>query len=100
AAQVLKNLGCEAKDIRRDIESALPRGVGQRNAGFAFTPRAEKVVRFAREEACAADKAQIDPEDLLIGLLRESEGVAGQVLTYFGLDVESLREEVRKITEG
>ena len=97
--QVFKRFGCKTTDIRKEVERLLQPDIRSENRGLLYTLRAERAVRFAEEEAYADNKTQIDPEDLLIGLLREYEGVAHHVLNSLGLDVDSVRREVWAITK-
>jgi ATP-dependent Clp protease ATP-binding subunit ClpA len=94
AAEVVKDLGIDAVCIRREIEKIVQRGPGPVNmAPFPHTPRAKRVIELAIAEA-AGDSA-VDTEHLLLGLLRESEGVAGQVLLNLGVSLPQVRREVR-----
>lgn len=97
-SDVLGALGIGAAQVRQEIENLVERGpesmaVGER----PLTPRALEALEFARQEALFSCQGLIDSEHLLLGLLREPEGVAGVVLRNLGLSLEATREEVLKI---
>jgi len=98
AANVLRNLGVDLKRIRMEIEKKVPSGHEMVTVGrLPFTPRAKKVIELAFEEARALGHNYVGTEHLLLGLLRESEGVAAQVLVEQGLKLEEVREEVLRL---
>jgi Ca-activated chloride channel family protein len=89
----------ELHNLRHTVESLLQRGPDMVTMGkLPQTPRAEKVIEFAVEEARDLNHSNVDTEHLLLGLLREQEGVAAQVLTNLGLTLEDARVEVCKRT--
>jgi ATP-dependent Clp protease ATP-binding subunit ClpC len=98
AANVLRNLGVDLKRIRMEIEKLVPSGHEMVAVGrLPFTPRAKKVIELAFEEARALGHNYVGTEHLLLGLLRESEGVAARVLVEQGLKLEEVREEVLRL---
>jgi ATP-dependent Clp protease ATP-binding subunit ClpC len=95
AANVLKNLDVELRKIRLEIEKIVKPGSNVIQMGqLPFTPRAKKVLELALEEANNLGHNYIGTEHLLLGLLRENESVAAQVLLNLGLKLEDVREEV------
>ncbi|MCF6147952.1 MAG: ATP-dependent Clp protease ATP-binding subunit [Candidatus Kuenenia sp.] len=95
AANVLQNLDIELKKIRLEIEKIVQSGSDLVSVGqLPFTPRVKKVLEYAMEEARAMGHNYIGTEHLLLGLLKEQEGVAAQVLLNLGVKPEEVREEV------
>ncbi len=95
AANVLRNLDVDLDKIRREVEKIVQHGQSMPTMGnLPFTPRAKKVLEFSVEEASNLGHNYIGTEHLLLGLIRESEGVAAQVLMNLGLKLEEVREEV------
>src|SRR3989339_1293128 len=95
AANVLQNLDIELKKIRLEVEKIVQSGSDLVSVGqLPFTPRVKKVLEYAMEEARALGHNYIGTEHLLLGLLREQEGVAAQVLLNSGVKLEDVREEV------
>ncbi|MFH1731816.1 MAG: ATP-dependent Clp protease ATP-binding subunit [Planctomycetota bacterium] len=101
AANVLKALGVDLKRIRVEVERlvqsdpAASQGEQMKPAGEPrYTPRAKRVLELAMDEARALGQSYIGTEHLLLGLLREGQGVAANVLLSLGLKLESVREEV------
>ena len=95
AANVLQNLDIELKKIRLEVEKIVQSGSDLVSVGqLPFTPRVKKVLEYAMEEARALGHNYIGTEHLLLGLLREQEGVAAQVLLNLGVKLEDVREEV------
>src|SRR5512143_3395321 len=98
AATVLNNLGLDLDRIRQEVENMVSPSGGTMTIGeIPFTPRAKKVIELAFEEARALGHNYVGTEHLLLGLLRESEGVAAQVLVEQGLKLEEVREEVLRL---
>ncbi len=94
-ANVLKNLDVDIKKLRLEVEKLVKSGPDMVTMGkLPQTPRAKKVVEFAIEEARALNHNYVGTEHLLLGLLRETEGVAAQVLMNIGLKLEDVRQEV------
>ncbi len=95
AAAVLTSLGLDAESIREEVEKLVQSGPGQTiSDDIPFTPRAKKVIELAMDEARSLGHNYIGTEHLLLGLIREGDGVASQVLLNLGLDLKSVREEV------
>jgi ATP-dependent Clp protease ATP-binding subunit ClpC len=94
-ANVLKNLDVDIKKLRLEVEKLVKSGPDMVSMGkLPHTPRAKKVIEFAIEEARSLNHNYIGTEHLLLGLLRETEGVAAQVLMNLGLKLEDVRQEV------
>src|ERR1700748_3799642 len=95
AANVLKNLDVDLRKIRNEVEKIVQAGPDMVTMGkLPQTPRAKKVIEYAIEEARNLNHNYVGTEHLLLGLLREQEGVAAQVLMNLGLKLEDVREEV------
>ncbi|HEV3162400.1 MAG TPA: ATP-dependent Clp protease ATP-binding subunit [Isosphaeraceae bacterium] len=95
AANVLKNLDVDLRKIRTEVEKIVQAGPDMVTMGkLPQTPRAKKVIEYAIEEARNLNHNYVGTEHLLLGLLREQEGVAAQVLMNLGLKLEEVREEV------
>jgi ATP-dependent Clp protease ATP-binding subunit ClpC len=95
AANVLKNLDVDLRKIRLEVEKIVQSGPDMVTMGkLPQTPRAKKVIEYAIEEARQLNHNYVGTEHLLLGLLREQEGVAAQVLMNLGLKLEEVREEV------
>src|SRR5437660_4431991 len=95
AANVLKNLDVDLRKIRLEVEKILQAGPDMVTMGkLPQTPRAKKVIEYSIEEARNLNHNYVGTEHLLLGLLREQEGVAAQVLMNLGLKLEDVREEV------
>jgi len=94
-ATVLKNLDIDIKKLRIEIEKQVPNGPDMVTMGkLPQTPRAKKVIEYAIEEARSLNHNYVGTEHILLGLLRESEGIAAQVLMNLGLKLEDVRQEV------
>src|ERR1051325_8238038 len=95
AANVLKNLDIDLRKIRLEVEKLVQSGPDMVTLGkLPQTPRAKKVIEYSIEEARNLNHNYVGTEHLLLGLLREQEGVAAQVLMNLGLKLEDVREEV------
>src|SRR3954471_2513947 len=97
AANVLKNLDIDLRKIRLEVEKIVQTGPGSEMVTMGKlpqTPRAKKVIEYSIEEARNLNHNYVGTEHLLLGLLREQEGVAAQVLMNLGLKLEDVREEV------
>ena len=95
--QVLKNLNIDPSSLVPAVERLIkvgPEIVTMRQ--LPQTPRAEKVIEYAIEESVELKHKYLDPEHLLLGLLREQDGVAAQVLMNLGLRLEDVRDEIQK----
>jgi len=94
-ANVLKNLDVDLKKVRMEVEKLVKSGPDMVSMGkLPQTPRAKKVIEYAIEEARNLNHNYVGTEHLLLGLLREQDGVAAQVLMNLGLKLEEVREEV------
>jgi len=94
-ATVLKNLEVDIKKLRLEVEKLVKSGPDMVTMGkLPQTPRAKKVIEYAIEEARALNHNYVGTEHILLGLLRESEGIAAQVLMNLGLKLEDVRQEV------
>ena len=94
-ANVLKNLDVDLRKVRLEVEKLVKSGPEMVTMGkLPQTPRAKKVIEFAIEEARSLNHNYVGTEHLLLGLLREHDGVAAQVLMNLGLKLEEVREEV------
>ena len=95
AANVLKNLNVNLRSIRMEVEKLVQSGPEMVTMGkLPQTPRAKKVIEYAMEEARNLNHNYVGTEHILLGLLREHEGVAAQVLMNLGLKLDDVREEV------
>jgi ATP-dependent Clp protease ATP-binding subunit ClpC len=95
AANVLKNLDIDLRKIRMEVEKLVQSGPDMVTMGkLPQTPRAKKVIEYSMEEARNLNHNYVGTEHILLGLLREQEGVAAQVLMNLGLKLEDVREEV------
>jgi sRNA-binding carbon storage regulator CsrA len=98
AANVLKNLDIDLRKIRLEVEKIVQSGPDMVTMGkLPQTPRAKKVIEYSIEEARTLNHNYVGTEHLLLGLIRENDSVAAQVLMNLGLQLEDLREEVMKI---
>src|SRR5687768_14406384 len=94
-ANVLKNLDIDLRKVRLEVEKLVKSGPDMVTMGkLPQTPRAKKVIEYAIEEARSLNHNYVGTEHLLLGLLREQDGVAAQVLMNLGLKLEDVREEV------
>ena len=94
AAKVLKSLGVNLKDSRIEVEKIIGRGSGFVAVEIPFTPRAKRVLELSLEEARQLGHNYIGTEHLLLGLIREGEGVAARVLENLGIDLTKVRTQV------
>ena len=97
AVTVLERMGISLESLRMEVEKAVGQGPETKTVGnVPFTPRAKKVLQLAAAEARALNHTYVGTEHLLLGLLREGEGVASQVLRNLNVNVETTRTEVMK----
>ena len=94
AAKVLKSMGVTLKDARVEVEKVIGRGSGFVAVEIPFTPRAKRVLELSLEEARQLGHNYIGTEHLLLGLIREGEGVAARVLENLGVDLAKVRTQV------
>ena len=97
AAKTLKSMGVNIKDARAQVEKIIGRGSGFVAVEIPFTPRAKKVLELSWDEARQLGHNYIGTEHLLLGLIREGEGVAAKVLENLGVDLNKCRSNVIKI---
>ncbi len=97
AAKVLKSMGVNLKDARVEVEKIIGRGSGFVAVEIPFTPRAKRVLELSLEEARQLGHNYIGTEHLLLGLLREGEGVAARVLENLSLDLSKVRTQVIRL---
>jgi len=101
AAKVLQNLGLTAEQIQQAVEKMVAPSGGTLTIGeIPFTPRAKRVLELSVEEARLLGHNYIGTEHLLLGLIREGEGVAARVLIELGADRKRVREETLKLLGG
>ncbi len=95
AANVLKNLGIDLGKVRLEVEKLVPSGPDMVTiTELPLTPRAMKVIEYSMQEARSLNHNYVGTEHILLGLLREQEGVAAQVLRNLGRRLEDAREEL------
>ena len=95
AANVLKNMGIDLTKIRMEVEKIVKTGPSMVTMGqLPFTPRAKKVLELSMEEAGSLGHNYIGTEHLLLGLIKENEGIAAQVLLNLGVKLQDVRDEV------
>src|SRR5262249_44845840 len=95
AAAVLRNAGVDLRHVRLQVEMIVQAGPDAVTMGtLPQTPRAKKVIEYAIDEARKLGQSAIGTEHLLLGLLREDEGVAAQVLLNLGLKLEDVRAQL------
>ena len=97
AAKTLKSMGVNIKDARAQVEKIIGRGSGFVAVEIPFTPRAKKVLELSWDEARQLGHHDIGTEHLLLGLIREGEGVAAKVLENLGVDLNKCRSNVIKL---
>ncbi len=94
AARILERMGVSLSRVRNEIERQVSRGEGRLGQETQLTPRAKRVIDLAYDEARQLNNNYIGTEHLLLGLIREGEGLAGRVLAKLGVDLERARREV------
>ena len=97
AAKTLKTMGVTLKDARAEVEKIIGRGSGFVAVEIPFTPRAKRVLELSWDEARQLGHNYIGTEHLLLGLIREGEGVAARVLENLGVDMNKVRSSVIKM---
>lgn len=102
AAKALETLGITFEAARAQVEEVIGHGEDHHapSGGMPFTPRAKKVLELTRRESRQLGHSYIGPEHLLLGLVREGEGVATQVLIRLGTDPRSVRDQVIMLVTG
>jgi ATP-dependent Clp protease ATP-binding subunit ClpC len=100
AAKALKSLGISLEAVRQEVEEIIGQGQQAPAGRIPFTPRAKKVLQLSQREALALGRNDIGTEHILLGLIREGEGVAAQVLLLLGADVHRVRQQVIQLLAG
>lgn len=100
AARVLDKLGVSLNRVRAEVEKQLPRGDARPNQDMTLTPRAKRVIDLAYDEARNLNNNYIGTEHLLLGLIREGDGLAGRVLAKLGVELEKARREVMSLQDN
>jgi len=96
AARVLKNMGLSLEQIREEVEGLVGRGT-ERPTSTTYTPRAKKVIELAFDEARKLGHTYVGTEHILLGLIREGEGVAARVLANLGVSLTKARQQVLQL---
>jgi ATP-dependent Clp protease ATP-binding subunit ClpC len=97
AVNVLERLGLDLDRVRMEVEKEVGTGsAGQSGGNIPYTPRVKKVLAFADKEAKALNHSYVGTEHILLGLLREGDGVAARVLQHLEVDIQTAREEILK----
>ena len=94
AAKALESLGISLDVVRQQVEEIIGRGQQELSGHIPFTPRAKKVLELSRREAGQLGHNYIGTEHILLGLIREGDGVAAQVLVKLGADLNRVRQQV------
>jgi ATP-dependent Clp protease ATP-binding subunit ClpC len=97
AAQALKSMGIGLEAVRGQVELIIGQGQAAPTGHIPFTPRAKKVLEFSLREALQLGHNYIGTEHILLGLVREGEGVAAQVLQQLGADLNRVRQAVIRL---
>jgi len=101
AAQVLRNAGLDLSEVRARVEAAVGKGhPREKPLDLPLSPRAKRVLDLAMREARNMGVNYVGTEHILLGLLSEGEGVAAQVLTGMGLEIQAVREEIAATLSG
>ncbi|MDO5032243.1 ATP-dependent Clp protease ATP-binding subunit [Corynebacterium sp.] len=100
AAKALESMGISLEDVRREVEEIIGQGSQPHTGHIPFTPRAKKVLELSLREGLQMGHKYIGTEFLLLGLIREGEGVAAQVLTKLGADLPRVRQQVIQLLSG
>jgi ATP-dependent Clp protease ATP-binding subunit ClpC len=100
AARALMELGVSLEAVRERIEETVGRTTGEPTGNPPFTPRAKKVLELSLREALQLGHSYIGTEHLLLGIVREGEGVAARVLEGLGFDLPRVRQSVIQVMSG
>ncbi|WIM67354.1 ATP-dependent Clp protease ATP-binding subunit [Corynebacterium breve] len=100
AAKALESMGINLEDVRREVEEIIGHGTQPHTGHIPFTPRAKKVLELSLREGLQMGHKYIGTEFLLLGLIREGEGVAAQVLIKLGADLPRVRQQVIQLLSG
>ena len=97
AVNVLQKMGLDLETVRQEVEKQSKAGPDQKQVGnIPYTPRVKKVLALASKEAKALNHTYVGTEHILLGLLREGDGVAAKVLKELDIDIEAVRQEILK----
>ncbi|MGH7733948.1 MAG: Clp protease N-terminal domain-containing protein, partial [Gemmatimonadales bacterium] len=94
AAKALESLGISLEAVRQQVEEIIGQGQQAPSGHIPFTPRAKKVLEHSLREATQLGHDHIGTEHILLGLIREGDGVAAQVLVKLGADLNRVRQQV------
>jgi ATP-dependent Clp protease ATP-binding subunit ClpC len=100
AAKALESLGISLEAVRSQVEEIIGQGQAAPTGHIPFTPRAKKVLELSLREALQLGHNYIGTEHILLGLIREGEGVAAQVLQKLGADLNRVRQQVIQLLQG
>ncbi len=100
AARTLQNMSVDLNRVREEVERITPKGEKIVQQGISYTPRAKRVVELAIEESQNLGHNYVGTEHLMLGLVREGEGIAAQVLSNVGIDLKRARKEVISLLGG
>ena len=100
AAKALETLGISLEAVRSQVEEIIGQGGSSPSGHIPFTPRAKKVLELSLREALQLGHNYIGTEHILLGLIREGEGVAAQVLVKLGADLSRVRQQVIQLLSG
>ena len=100
AAKALEQMGISLEAVREQVEEVIGHGQTQPTGHIPFTPRAKKVLELSLREALQMNHSYIGTEHILLGLIREGEGVAASVLIKLGADLNRVRNTVLQLLSG
>ena len=100
AARILERMGVSLNRVRAEVERQVTRGDGRLGQDMQLTPRAKRVIDLAYDEARQLNNNYIGTEHLLLGLIREGEGLAARILAKLGVDIERTRREVMSLQDN
>ncbi|MFZ1374647.1 MAG: ATP-dependent Clp protease ATP-binding subunit [Nostocoides sp.] len=100
ASKALESLGIELENVREQVQQIIGQGQQAPSGHIPFTPRAKKVLELSLREALQLGHNYIGTEHILLGLIREGEGVAAQVLVKLGADLNRVRQQVIQLISG
>jgi ATP-dependent Clp protease ATP-binding subunit ClpC len=98
-AKALESLGISRETVRQQVEDAVGRGKGASSGRIPFTPQSKKLLEGALRESVALGHHYIGTEHILLSLIHEDSGVAAQVLTGLGADLDRVREQVIRLLD-
>ena len=100
AAKALESMGIGLPGVRQKVEETIGQGEGSPSAHIPFTPQTKKALELSLRESVALGHDYIGTEHILLGLIREGDGVAAQVLASLGADLNRVREQVIELLQG